>query len=392
LVAGDTLTFTAGTYTVSSKLSVSFPGTASAPIVVQAASGATVIISRGNANQNIIDIGSGSYFTIRGIRFTGGSKGVRFGETGNVNNLLFENNKVYGTATTAITFNDANRLYTAITLRGNEIYNTGSSESECLYMGCNNNACRTTNSIIEKNFCHDTLSATSGSLGSGIQVKTGSYNNIIRNNVVVDVRGAGILIYDDYDQGWNNVYGNFIWRTGDNGIQATAGARIYNNIIALPSGAGIAVQANQVQSGKDLRRITIRHNTIYSTSGSRGINIGSTSSTSASGMTVFNNFISVAGSATPVNVPSGVLQGGNIAGSATTELQNPTSTTSPNFYPKTGSSLIGAGGSRAYNLVTNDFNCLPRSSTAATVGAYEYSTATNPGPQLSKNFKGGSCP
>jgi len=390
LAAGDTLTFNAGTYTVSSKLSASFPGTASAPIVVQGASGATVIISRGNANQNTIDIGQGSYFTIKNIRFAGGSRGIRVGETGNVNNAVFDGLKVYNTATTAMSFNQGGRTYSNIRIANCEIYNTGTQESECIYMGCQDNGCTTSNSIIEKNFCHDTTGATSGSMGSGIQVKTGSYNNIIRNNVIVDVKGAGVLIYDDYGLGRNQVYGNFIWRTGDNGIQATSGANIYNNIVALPTGTAISIINNQVQSGQQLRNVAIHHNTIYSTSGNRGINVGST--TSGSTFNVRNNFISVASSASPTGLPSGAVQSNNIAGSATTYLVNPTSTTAPNFYPKSGTSLIGGGTNAVYSLVPQDFNCNARSSTAPTVGAYEYSTTSNPGPQLGKSFKGGSCP
>jgi len=204
LKAGDTLTFTAGTYTVTSKLSVSLAGTAAAPIVISGEDGA--VIQRGNANQNIIDFGSGSYFTIQNLEFIGGSKGLRFGETGNVTNALLLGNKVHGTATTAITFNDVGKTYSNITLRSNEIYDTGKSESECLYMGCNQNACTASYCIIENNYCHDTLDATAGSYGSGLQVKTGSNNNILRNNVMVDTRGPGILIYDDYDQGASAAY------------------------------------------------------------------------------------------------------------------------------------------------------------------------------------------
>lgn len=212
LKAGDTLTFTAGTYTATGKLAVTFAGTAAAPIIVQGLAGA--VITRPNANQNLMDIQAGSYFTIQNLEFIGGSKGLRFGETGAITNAIIQGNSVHGTATTAITFNDVGKTYDKISILKNEIYDTGSEESECLYMGCNRNTCAVTNSLIEGNFCHDTLEATSGSLGSGIQVKTGSNNNIIRNNVMVDVRGPGVLIYDDYDLGPNIVTGNFLekWR------------------------------------------------------------------------------------------------------------------------------------------------------------------------------------
>jgi hypothetical protein len=54
------------------------------------------------------------------------------------------------------------------------------------------------------------------------------------------------------------------------------------------------------------------------------------------------------------------------------------------FYPKTGSNLIG-NGDAAY-VDGPDFNGNTRSSTP-TLGAYEYTTATNPGWTIGEGFK-----
>ena len=88
--------------------------------------------------------------------------------------------------------NSVGKKYNNITIRNVEIYNTGADTSECFYLGCNYNECQFTNSLVEYVFCHDTLNAFDD-YGAGIQIKTGSYNNIIRNSVFWDTRKFLIL-------------------------------------------------------------------------------------------------------------------------------------------------------------------------------------------------------
>jgi hypothetical protein len=79
LKAGDVLTVHAGTYTYSNGLGVNWVGTATEPIVVQAAAGEARPVFHQTSGQNQLNI-NGQYFTLRGIDFIGGSRGIRCGD------------------------------------------------------------------------------------------------------------------------------------------------------------------------------------------------------------------------------------------------------------------------------------------------------------------------
>lgn len=79
LQAGDVVTVHAGTYTSSSKLKLVLVGTATNPIVIQGASGEARPVFQQTSGENVIDI-DGEHFMIKGLEFTGGSRGVRLGE------------------------------------------------------------------------------------------------------------------------------------------------------------------------------------------------------------------------------------------------------------------------------------------------------------------------
>jgi len=284
--------------------------------------------------------------------------------------------------------------------RYNEVYNTGSATSECFYVGCQDSGCIFSNGLFEFNYCHDTMSATAG-YGSGIQVKTGSYSNILRNNVFRNTKGPGILMYDDYNRGINTVEGNYIYTTSDNGIQVTAGARVINNIVINAAANGIRGQNNQVMPGSQVRNLFFAFNTVVlrtSTSPALRVDTSSLGST----ITISNNAVwSYQGAAYSITSGATINNNGYYGGSAVgtasvalrdvaTEVLNPTA---ENWYPSTTSRLISAGSRQGLSsAVTQDFNCLSRSQTP-TIGAYEKSSNTNPNPwNLSQGgFKQGNC-
>lgn len=89
----------------------------------------------------------------------------------------FEGINIYNTQATAFSANDGGQVYSNLVLRRMEVYNTGTDTGECFYLGCNNDACQVRDSLVERNYCHDTANARSG-YGSGIQLKTGSYRKL----------------------------------------------------------------------------------------------------------------------------------------------------------------------------------------------------------------------
>mmetsp|Transcript_39407 Transcript_39407/g.77535 ORF Transcript_39407/g.77535 Transcript_39407/m.77535 type:complete len:169 (+) Transcript_39407:2-508(+) len=159
----------------------------------------------------------GNFWKMENLELTGGSRGLRF--EGSSDHVTLQNLKIHGTQDVGISMNSEGKTYTNILIRRCEIHDTGTGTSEGMYLGCNNDKCQFTNSVVEENYVHDLMSA---SQGDGIEIKTGSHSNIVRNNVVVDVPYPCILTYDSYDRGDNIIEGNVCWNSGNNGIQISA--------------------------------------------------------------------------------------------------------------------------------------------------------------------------
>jgi hypothetical protein len=136
-----------------------------------------------------------------------------------------------------------------------------------MYLGCNNNGCRVKDSLIEGNYIHHT-NRPAVAQGDGIEIKEGSYNNIIRNNVLHDTKYPGIITYSTVGNGKPNIIeGNIIWNVTDNSIQSAADAIIRNNIII---GSQVAFQSHQ--SGQP-NNIQFVNNTVIATGD--GVNVRS---------------------------------------------------------------------------------------------------------------------
>jgi hypothetical protein len=400
LVAGDVVIFHAGSYQLGgSYFQVTLQGNATQPIVLQAASGESrpfIVQAAGSSAQNIMNV-IGSYFKIDGLGFVGGSRGLRLG-AGVVTNAIFNNLVVANTTGTAISANDGGNDYYNLTFSNNEVYNTNylaSTTGECFYLGCSNDACRIHDSLVIHNYCHDTLGSTSGSR-AGIQIKTGSYNNLISQNVCYNTVGPCVVVYDDYDRGRNVIDGNFALNAGsqDLAFQATSGVTITNNIAVNTQYSGIGIILNSIAPGAVvIRNISILFNTIYNSLSDACLRLNSIPSTPTN-IVVANNALYCPNqpSITSASDLSAVIFANNgiygsisatgISSWGTFVLSSTPSNVFENivnydFYPAQNSSLINAGNGTFF--IPYDFNGQPRSPTTPTVGAYEYSTMTNPG-------------
>ena len=389
LVAGDVAYLAPGTYTVTSRLGLNLAGTETQPITISTTPGSVTRanIYRPNVNQNLMDIDTGSNYVIRDLELSGGSLGLRMGSGAEVENVLIHNVSIHDTETTGLSCNQ--HACTNVTVQYTEIYNTGSETSECMYFGHQGGDFWTTECNFFFNYCHDTRDATSGSMGSGIQIKTGGNGNILYGNVCYNTGGPCILVYDDWDRGQNIIDSNLVLDNRDNGIQASAGAQIINNIIIGSSSNGISVFANDIQPGYSPRNVQIIGNTVIDSSSYclQG------NSWEASSFTVANNaFFCTSAFSVPDQtgaiwesnafssgtVPTGVdtTTGAIQVGDASSELVDPEGNP-PNLYPLSDSMLINAG-SVTYQQYTSrteyDFDCIQRDDSAPTIGAYQYSS------------------
>ncbi|MDH3584041.1 MAG: right-handed parallel beta-helix repeat-containing protein [Phycisphaerae bacterium] len=366
LQPGDEIVLAAGTYTDRRRLAIGHRGSPRRPVTIRAATGARVVFKRPDARQNTINMEGCQFLVLKGIEITGGSAGIRIsGKAGHRPRFItLENLHIHHVGGVAVTANHPGEIYESLTFRGNHIHHTG-GHGEGFYLGSNNAADGSTNgyifnSVVENNYIHH-LTGSTVSQGDGIELKDGSYNNIVRDNVIHDTNYPGIIVYGTDGKAPNVLERNVIWNTGDNGIQAAADAVIRNNIIYDTRGDGLHCRNHQ---SAVVGRLKILHNTILSRSAIRIV--------------------------APKKLSGPVLVAGNAAGGSlrlppvpgVKYVANLTGITE--LYPGAGSKCIGAA-EPAY-VPSDDFNAGPRGP-SMDVGAYRYYAAGNRGWTIAPGFK-----
>jgi beta-glucanase (GH16 family) len=397
LTPGDELILHGGIYSQNARRAVTAKGTLARPIVIRAAEGQTPVLTRPADNidkYNNIELVDCSYLIIRGIRFEGGSSGVRFIRG---HHVTLEDCEICQTGNNALTMNSGD--CDAFIIRRNHIHHTGLSnagaaEGEGMYIGCHDGSCITTNTLVQGNYVHHLRSTSSGG-NDGIEIKFGSYDNTVRDNVIHDTnigrQYPGIFVYGGGAK-VNTVEGNVIWNAGE-GIQVVSDAIVRNNIIFGCSATGITAAPHAAVP--KMQNVTIVNNTIVNHP--RGVLIRWAK---AASMRFCNNAVycpsSTAIDASGIdnatftcNYVTGRLQGVTIdndrfydGGSISAALVGPDKN---DFWPNSGSVLIGrANPAFAPEL---DFNHTTRNP-PFDVGAYETDGyVKNPCWQVRAGFK-----
>ena len=384
LAPGDEVVVHAGTYPTPGFLSLTWTGTAAAPIVVRAADGDRPVL-QGQADQNVIDL-DGSYFTLRGFEVTGGSHGIRLG---NADHAVLEDLVLHDLGDVGISCNRDGDRCDAVTIRHDEIYDTGhAGTGEGMYLGCNDAACIFADSIVEGNYVHD----LGGDQGDGIEIKTGAYGDVVRDNVIVRSKFPAITMYGYAGAGARNVVErNLVWGSQDNGIQVVGQVVVRNNIVLGAAGNGIQSKASQGQTPHDLDLV---HNTVV---GAGAACLKANDWAAETGQVVANNAlycdggtaIDLNGGAPAAVVAGNVVRGTSNAGAGVTmgagaaaDLGDPGT---GHVYPPAGSALIDAGDPA--HGAADDFNGTPRTDGAPDAGAYERTGDANPGWDVVEGFK-----
>jgi len=389
LVAGDTLTLRGGMYPLSSYFELDLAGMATLPIVIRAKAGEQPILHYVDDGQNIVNVVDSNFATFDGIEFSGGSRGIRLI---NSSDITIRNCHVHDTAANAISANDGGNVYARLTFVHNEIDHAGET-AEGFYLGCNDDACRVHDSLVANNYIHD-LNGPTVTQGDGIEIKAGSYANIVRDNVIHDTAYPGITLYHTNGNGAPNVIErNLVWNSGDNGIQVTGDAIVRNNIVLSAAAHGIGIHASQ---GGSPGNLTIVNNTVLKASGDAlHINdvagvvlIANNALYAASGNAVFANGMTNLVTLT-ANVGtgslSGVSGGFDASGNIATDFSAANYSGAPpqDLVPRSGR-LVGTGD--AATISADDFNAESRFP-LLDVGAYKSNAAGNQGWPLQAGFK-----
>ena len=251
LVAGDKLVLAAGTYSVERMWDLRASGTAEAPVWIVAAEGADVVITRSDDKQNVINVGQGGpvqFLCLRGLEITGGSHGVRLGQCQDV---WLDGCHIHHTGQVCLSANsaDTQRLH----LTRNHIHH-GAGHAEGMYLGGNNASVIMSESVIALNHIHDCR----GDQGDGIEVKQGSWGNLIAENHVHDTNYPCITVYGTAGKPVNIIERNLCYNSGDSVMQVQGEAIVRNNVLINGVGSGFASTDHQ---GKTLN-LKVIHNTI----------------------------------------------------------------------------------------------------------------------------------
>jgi len=398
LKPGDELILHGGTYSQNGRRAVTAKGTAAKPIVIRAAQREKPVLTRPADNidrHNNIEFVDCAHLTIKGLKFEGGSSGVRFIRGQHV---TFEDCEICRTGNNALTMNSGD--CDAFIIRRNHIHHTGlstsgSTEGEGMYIGCHNGSCITTNTLVEGNYIHH-LRGTSVGGNDGIEIKFGSHGNIVRDNVVhnttIGRQYPGIFVYGGGPK-VNIVEANVIWNAGE-GIQVVSDAIVRNNIIFACSVTGVTAAPHAAVAA--MRNVTIVNNTIVNQP--TGVRIRWAKATN---MVFSNNAIycpegtavdaaGIKGCIFSANYVQGRLAGVEIdqscfcdGGSISSAFTDPDS---KDFWPKPGSALIGSA--EAAFAAKTDFNGNTRKA-PFDVGAYESDgRGQNPGWPVRPGFEG----
>ncbi len=386
---GDTLIIHEGTYSSSGRIGIVVQGTAEEPVIIRGADNeAKPVITRPDANQNNINIeASAAYLTIKGLEITGGADGINL--SGNNHHINLEDNYIHDIGEVGLNFRSS---MNNIIVRHNHIHGTHDT-AEGMYIGCNNSVCVVRDSIFENNWIHDTGKAPDDSQGDGIELKQGSYNNIIRNNVIYNTNYPCILVYGTDSNPKNTVEGNVMWNCGDAGIQVQGEASVRNNIIIYTtSGIGNGLTSQNHQG--TVTDLEIVNNTVVGSDSCAVLRnwSGKSNMIFANNALYCENDIALnfIGGSTGVTVSNNVTVGavngvssGTVAGrSLSQDLVNAGSF---NVWPTTDSPLRETADSS--HVPQKDFNNTQRL-TAYDVGAYETNgIADNPGWKIVEGFK-----
>ena len=147
-----------------------------------------------------------------------------------------------------------------VVVRRNEIIQ---SRATAMYFGCHDGIhCTASDLLIERNYIRG-VEATESEVGYGIQVKVNS-TATIRDNVIVDTKGPGIMVYGASDLSRISlVERNFVAgsRTSSAIVLGGGPAIVRNNVVTTSGEAGIGLEDYQRRGL--LRGVVVAHNTIY---------------------------------------------------------------------------------------------------------------------------------
>jgi len=254
---GDRLVVGAGTWEFVAPLTVTVSGTATAPIRIETAPGATCLLVHTDLTSGLVLIGgtgsgpSVSYLAMRGFGATGGDVAFRLRKCSNV---WIDGCDIHhsGAGIYAVDENTSHLHITRNNIHDTLLYGEG------VQLGRNYPNTITHDTVVALNHIHDTKASIQG---DGIDMKWRSYRNWIVRNVVDHTRYPCIIFEGTQNQPVNVIEHNLCWDSADNIMQAQGGeATVRNNLLLGPCANKLF---DSTHSSADLRNLVVTHNTLY---------------------------------------------------------------------------------------------------------------------------------
>jgi len=398
LSAGSEVVFHDGTYAIESGLYLTGQGTEGEPITLRAADGERPVLEMVDGSY-VIRVEDATHLTLEGLVVRGGDGAEETGLTGiqllNVSNVTVADCEIVNVPSTG--------LYVAydsrdVTLRGNRVHDILSSTA--IYIGHSDASYLSSNVTIEGNWIHD----IGDGYDYGVYLAAGTSGSTVRDNVIYGVNGYGVYFNSTEYGDPNVIEANAIWNIshpdgGGSGIGAEGTAQVRNNLVFNIEGYGIYSRNNGSDTLEDL---VISFNTVGNTdgwgvrlddwAGRPGMVFANNAVANPTGYALYagdkhigpDNYLSS-------NVVTGLVDGFDDfegAFEAGAGFDDFSDVEGWDFYPVTGSALINnADPSSDAWVPQTDFNGAPREGDAPDVGAYEYSSGSNPGWAIREGFK-----
>ena len=219
-----------------------------------AANDAKVLITRPDSRQNILNVGLANpvrFLCLRGLEFTGGSHGIRLGKC---SEIWVDQCHIHHTQDVCLSANSADTHHLHLTR--NTIHD-GNGTAEGMYLGGNSGEVTMSESVIALNHVYNCR----GSQGDGIEVKQGSWGNLIAENTVHDCNYPCITVYGTGGKRQNVIQRNVCYRSLDSVMQVQGEAIVRNNLLIDGKNAAFASTDHQ---GKTVN-LQVIHNTLVNT-------------------------------------------------------------------------------------------------------------------------------
>lgn len=310
LLPGTIVHVKAGTYMLNSNLVLNGKNGNAAAWIGLEAEGAVLV--RNNAVQNVVELSGCSYLYLRGFDISHDNGTAAYGSWAAVDAIKFSGNCNDVSVDSCVLHDVGNcgvasqaPLVQRITVYSCEIRNCFCG----IYWGYYEDVAKryAHDSRIASNNIHDCPPVDLNGTGYGIQIKGGSHGNIIEDNVLTNVGGntrAGICVYHASTDATvsnqpNVIRRNLVRQARNEGIYASEGALIENNILSDSQNYGIRVDRRDTISwGAFYGRLTIRNNTIQRVMSATGVGLSVQANAFSPPFVVANNFVWVNGATT----------------------------------------------------------------------------------------------